>query len=278
MDPGLTPVPLHEAVDESVFGGKAVSLGAAARARLPVPPGLALSARLVDRIAAGEPGAAAAVRSSDRLPKGRLAVRSSAIGEDSSDASFAGQHVTLLNVFEPHVTEAVRVVWESARSDAARAYRARRGLDMRPAIGVVVQALIEPLTAGVLFTRNPLTGANERVIEAAWGLGEAVVSGLVTPDSYRLDEKGRLLEQIVGVKDVKIWFADGDGTKEVPVAPELHDVPCLTNAHLAQLHALADRCCAMWGDNLDLEWAIDAAGAVYLLQSRPITTLADRRA
>ena len=275
MDPGLTPLALAEVSDEAVFGGKAVSLGAALRAGLPVPPGIALPAPLVERIASGSHEAVAAVRSSLDLPRGRMAVRSSAIGEDSSGASFAGQHVTRLNVFEPHIPAAVRLVWESARSAAALAYRARRGIDREPAIGVVVQALIEPVAAGVLFTRNPLTGADERVIEAAWGLGEAVVSGLVTPDCYRLDTRGSLIDRALGCKDVKIWFDEDGGTAEVPVPADLQDTPCLALEDLARLHALAECCAAVWGADLDLEWALTAGGDVFLLQSRPITTFRD---
>jgi pyruvate,water dikinase len=266
-------LPLELVVDEETFGGKAVSLGAAIRAGLPVPPGMALSADFVERIAAGDGAAIAAATSSPHLPAGRLAVRSSAIGEDSAGASFAGQHATCLNIRVSGLASAIYVVWESARTDAARAYRERLGLSDQPAIGVVVQKLIEPVAAGVLFTRDPLTGANERVIEAAWGLGEAVVSGQVIPDRFRLDCRGRVLERIIGTKDVKIWYDEGEGTKEHPVPPELHEVPCLEDDHLDQLHALAERCERVWGTHLDLEWALDADGAVYLLQSRPITSI-----
>lgn len=183
------------------------------------------------------------------------------------------QHVTRLNVFLAAVPAAVRTVWESAHSDAARAYRMRRGIGAPPAIGVVVQALVEPAVAGVLFTRNPITGADERLIEAAWGLGEAVVSGIVTPDTYRLDPRGRLLERVVGHKDVKVWFDHEDGTVEVSVPEHLQDAACLTDDHLGRLYALADRCHAVWGVDLDLEWAFATDGTLYLLQSRPITAM-----
>ena len=107
-----------------------------------------------------------------------LAVRSSAVGEDSAGASFAGQHITVLNVpSADDVEAAVREVWWSANSDSAITYRKRLGVFARPSVGVVVQSLLQPDTAGVMFTRNPITGADERMIEASWGLGEAVVSG-----------------------------------------------------------------------------------------------------
>jgi pyruvate,water dikinase len=275
MGTELTPASLQDATDPAIYGGKAVSLGAALRAGLPVPPGLAVPAPLVEEIAR-RPDAVHAVLACPELPGGRLAVRSSAIGEDSADASFAGQHTTRLNVWDTGIAAAIASVHGSAWSGAALAYRARHGITTPPAIGVVLQALVEPVAAGVLFTRNPITGANERVIEAAWGLGEAVVSGLVTPDSYRLDVRGRLVERVVGCKDVRIWFDGEAGTTEVAVHPELHEEPCLGDEHLGRLHDLADRCCAVWGADLDLEWAVDGAGRVYLLQSRPITTFTGR--
>jgi pyruvate,water dikinase len=265
-------VALEDAGDEREYGGKAVSLGTAIRAGLPVPCGLALPASLVDRIARGDHDALMAVKSLPHLPKGRLAVRSSAVGEDSADASFAGQHVTILNVFEPTLGDAIRSVWDSARTESALAYRAKLGIDGPPSIAVVIQQLVEPLAAGVLFTRDPISGADERWIEASWGLGEAVVAGIVSPDRYRLDRSGRLIEQVVGLKDVKIWF-DEHGTAEMPVDPALHEMPCLTDRHLHELHALADRCCSVWGSDLDLEWAVTPDNSLFLLQSRPITTL-----
>src|SRR5678816_963794 len=109
-------VPLADAAEESAFGGKAVSLGAAIRAGLPVPPGVALGTTMVERVAAGEPSAIDAIFMSPHIPDLRLAVRSSAVGEDSADASFAGQHATKLNVRRPNIRQAVHVVWASART------------------------------------------------------------------------------------------------------------------------------------------------------------------
>jgi pyruvate, water dikinase len=271
MDSGV--VPLAEARDPSVYGGKAVALGAGLRAGLPVPPGVALSCTLVDELASGSADALERVLRSPHLPAGRLAARSSAVGEDSEAASFAGQHATVLNVAPPGVGAAVCAVWQSARSDAALAYRQRKGLSGEPAIAVVVQQLVEPLAAGVLFTRNPVNGADERIIEASWGLGEAVVAGLVSPDRYRVDPSGAELERTPGHKDVKVWYDGAHGTTEVAVPDHLHRTLCLTPQHVRQLHALAEQCRAVWRTELDLEWAVHADGTVYLLQSRPITTI-----
>jgi pyruvate,water dikinase len=268
-------VPLAEAAEESAFGGKAVSLGVAIRAGLPVPPGVALSTTMVDRVASGDRAAIDAILASPYIPDVRLAVRSSAVGEDSADASFAGQHATKLNVRRTAIHSAVHIVWASARTEAALAYRTRKGLPPHPKIGTVVQVLIEPVAAGVLFTRDPITGADERTIEAAWGLGEAVVSGIVSPDRARLSRGGDVLDFEIGDKDVKIWYSsdEGDGTTETAVDEALRGIACVDESHLAALNELADRCERVWGPALDLEWALGGDGTVYLLQCRPITTL-----
>lgn len=265
-------VPLAHAVDEAAFGGKAVSLGAAIRAGLPVPPGAAVGTTTVNRVATGDRTAIEMVLACAHIPDERLAVRSSAVGEDSADASFAGQHATKLNVRKATVHEAVSHVWQSARTQSALAYRARKGLPAEPAIAAVVQILVEPVAAGVLFTRNPMTGADERLIEASWGLGEAVVNGSVVPDRVRMSAAGSVLEFVAGDKDVKIWYGEDDGTIEVPVESSLRHTPCIGNNHLAALHDLAERCARVWGPALDIEWALGGDDTIYLLQCRPITT------
>ena len=273
MGADLTLVPLHEAHHEPAFGGKAASLAAALREGLPVPPGAALGAAFVDRVAEQDAAAVETLLASAHVPDVRLAVRSSAVGEDSADASFAGQHATKLNVRRAQLLDAVHLVWQSARTESALAYRARKGLNASPRMGVVVQELIEPVAAGVLFTRNPVTGDEERLIEAAWGLGEAVVNGSVVPDRVRLDPSGRVIDVTAGEKDIKVWYGDEDGTVEVPVDPSLQQRMCLEPAHFDALHDLAARCQRVWGRDLDLEWALDTTGRIFLLQCRPITTV-----
>ena len=202
---------------------------------------------------------------------GACAVRSSAIGEDSEGASFAGQHVTILNVrSEAQVVDAVLKVRESAHTESARAYRRTLGIDEAPRVGVVVQRMIEPDCAGVMFTKNPVTGSDERVIEASWGLGESVVAGLVVPDNYALDAHGGLLRRTAGDKDIALRGAPEGGTIEEAVPDELVISFCLTDEMLARLHDLAVRCESFFGKGLDLEWAF-ADGALYLLQCRAIT-------
>jgi pyruvate,water dikinase len=260
---------LHS-VESEDYGGKAFELGRALRAGLPVPGGWALSPSLVERVVIGDSSARerllAALESF-----GPAAVRSSALGEDGAQASFAGQHLSVLNVCTPRaLLDAVQAVYESARSPAALAYRRRLGITDEPRMAVVVQRLVFAESAGILFTKNPMTGADERVIEGSFGLGEAVVAGLVTPDRFRLERGGRLLEQAIGDKDIAIaWDPDG-GTHEVNVPAVRAQQPCLNAAQLEQLDALATACERAFAGPHDLEWAF-AEGQLFLLQRRAIT-------
>jgi MFS family permease len=261
----VTVVRLAEAESEQQFGGKAASLARAMRARLPVPDGFAIS---------WDDDDPAAIAAAFRESGGRVAMRSSAVGEDSLDASFAGQHVTVLNVTsEEMLHAAVETIRQSARAESALAYRARMGVMGEPRIGIVMMRMIDADAAGVLFTRNPMTGADERVIESAWGLGEAVVAGLVTPDRFRISAAGEIVERTAGRKDIAVRFDPGGGTSEEPVAPEDVARPSLTDEQLRALHALASQCETYFGGPQDLEFAFEK-GELFLLQSRPITRAA----
>jgi pyruvate,water dikinase len=268
-------VPLVEADTEELYGAKAVGLGDALRAGLPVPPGVALPGPEVDSIASGDVDATTALLEAVQALPTPLAVRSSAVGEDSAGASFAGQHITVLNVPSAEAVEAaVREVWWSANSDSAITYRKRLGVFARPSVGVVVQSLLQPDTAGVMFTRNPITGADERMIEASWGLGEAVVSGRVIPDSFRMARSGEVLDRRAGLKRFAIRSApDGGGTVDDDVAPDLVESLCLSDEQLQALSDLAADCERVYGPERDMEWAF-AGGQLYLLQCRALTTSA----
>ena len=264
-------VALAEVDETSIFGSKAVGLGQAIRDGLPVPPGVALSGPIVDAVASGDEEAIEQVAGAVRPLGGPLAVRSSAVDEDGADASFAGQHLTLLNV--PSVDEvpaALSEIWWSANSDSAITYRQRVGLYTRPSVGVVIQTLLDPDTAGVMFTQNPVTGEDERMIEASWGLGEVVVAGQVIPDSFRVSRSGEVLARVPGLKRIAIRNVPGGGTREDEVAPELVEQLCLDDGQLAELSTLADRCEAVYGAARDIEWAF-AGGTLYLLQCRAVT-------
>ena len=255
-----------------MFGSKAVGLGDAARHGLPVPPGVGLSGDLVEAIASGDEHAIEKVAEAIADLQPPFAVRSSAVDEDGANASFAGQHLTVLNVHSTaDVPGAVRDVWWSANSDSAITYRQKVGLFTRPSVGVVVQTLLNPDAAGVMFTENPVTGADERMIEASWGLGEAVVAGLVVPDNFRLDRSGQVLERKAGRKRIAIRSLPNGGTFEQPVSAAQVTQLCLDDAQLAALGELALQCEKVYGPRRDIEWAFQG-GTLYLLQCRAVTT------
>lgn len=182
----------------------------------------------------------------------RFAVRSSAIGEDGSTASFAGLHETELGVAPEDVGPAVRRCWASLWSAPAVAYRARRGLpDADVAMATVVQALVLAEASAVVFTRHPVTGRDDQlVITAARGLGDAMVAGTITPDTYVIDRASR----------GTVTFEPGDGSG-----------PALLPSQLAELVDLSLAVETDFGRPVDIEAAL-AADAWFLLQARPITT------
>jgi pyruvate,water dikinase len=274
----MIAVRLAEARDELAFGGKAVQPGAAVRAGLPVPAGFALAADLVETVARGLPAGYAQLAAVCARLSTPLAVRSSGVGEDSATISYAGQHATVLNVRSIQaVAGAVEAVWRSASSEAALAYRRRVGAGPAARIGVVVQEMVAADVAGVLFTRNPVTGADEIVVEATWGLGEAIVQGLVIPDRYRIARNGEVLEQTAGSKQLAIRQHPDGQTCQQPVERELAGKQCLDSTQLHGLHQLAARCDDVYGTGPhDIEWAL-AADTLHLLQRRPVTTSLIRR-
>ena len=267
----MSVVALEDAYEESLYGAKAVGLGEAARAGLPVPPGIALSGPAVEAVVSLDEATIDELTALARPLGCPLAVRSSAVDEDGADASFAGQHLTLLNVPSAEaVGAAVRDVWWSANSDSAITYRQRVGLFTRPSVGVVVQMLLDPDSAGVLFTRNPIDGGDDVVIEAAWGLGEAVVAGRVIPDHFRVDRSGSVIERIPGLKKIAIRRRPEGGTVDEDLDVDRRERLCLDDAQVAELHRLALRCEEVYGPGRDIEWAF-AEGQLYLLQCRAIT-------
>ncbi len=207
-----------------------------------------------------------------------VAVRSSATAEDLPEASFAGQQETYLNVRGASaLLEAVRKCWASLWTARAIAYRLRQGISPQDvALAVVVQLLVPAEAAGILFTANPLTGKrSEAVINAAWGLGEAVVGGLVTPDTINVDKlKGQVLHHQTAAKQVMTVRTDS-GTQEQPVPEALKNKPVLSDAQASRLAAYGTQIEALYGMPMDIEWAWTASGGFAILQARPITGLGE---
>ncbi|EMA41768.1 phosphoenolpyruvate synthase [Halobiforma nitratireducens] len=205
-----------------------------------------------------------------------VAVRSSATAEDLPDASFAGQQETFLNVTEEDLLDRVRECWASLFTQRAIYYRQEQGFDHSAVnIAVVVQRMVDADKSGVMFTSHPSTGDPTMIIEAAWGLGEAVVSGAVSPDNYVVPRDDDDLEVTVAEKKVMHVKDDETGeTVEREVPEDKRTARVIGDDEIDELVELGERVEDHYGDPQDVEWAI-ADGKVYMLQSRPITTISE---
>jgi pyruvate,water dikinase len=296
--------------DEARFGGKSSALGELLAAGIPVPPGFGLSTGayeafiaqsdlqpLIDGALSAGGGAgqkvAEAMRSAplpdrvrDEIASGyrelgepAVAVRSSAVGEDSAQATFAGQQETSLWVRGVDaVCSAVRDCWASLYSAPATAYRAHLGDTAHPAMGVTVQLMVDAEVSGVMFTCNPVTGDPSMIaINASWGLGLAVVGGEVTPDDYLVSKVTRevVREQISAKAIQYVPRADG-GTERIEVAPGRREVGCLTAEAISSLVEVGRRIESHFGSHQDVEWAIPGSDEIFVVQSRPVTAVNKR--
>ena len=209
--------------------------------------------------------------------RARVAVRSSATAEDLAEASFAGQQETYLGIRGAEsLALHVQRCWASLWTERAIAYRVRNNFPHESvSLSVVVQEMVAPEVAGVLFTANPVTNnMDEMLINAAYGLGESVVSGRVTPDTFRVERKKFIvLEQARGTKATRIDMARDNGTSEIEVDEAARQRLCLDEAGLRRLLELGEKVEAHYGKPQDIEWGL-ANDTLYLLQTRPITSLA----
>ncbi|WP_091453306.1 PEP/pyruvate-binding domain-containing protein [Actinokineospora iranica] len=302
-------LPLDADAEIAAVGGKGASLARLARAGLPVPPGFHVTTRayrafvsagLDQEIAAAlretdEDGAAAAIAEgfarrdlpSDTaeavlaaytaLGGGVVAVRSSATTEDLPDLSFAGQHDTFLGVTGADaLLAAVKRCWASLWTARAIGYRSRNGIAPEDvALAVVVQRLVPADAAGVLFTANPLTGARgESVINAAWGLGEAVVGGEVTPDTYVLAHGSRTEKRREVSDKAVMTVRTPEGTATEATPERLRRAPVLDQARAAELAGLGERIHDLYSGPMDVEWTL-SGDEFAIVQARPITNLSD---
>ncbi len=204
-----------------------------------------------------------------------VAVRSSATAEDLPDASFAGQQETFLNILgETDLLDAVQRCWASLYGARAIYYRAKQGFDDRSVnIAVVVQELIGSEKSGVMFTSHPVTGEPLTIVEGSWGLGEAVVSGSVSPDNYVFDLRSeRVVDRLIAEKEIMIVPEGRHGTKTVKLSAKQRTAPVLSDAEVARLATLGKIAEDHYGVPQDVEWAI-VGDEFFILQSRPITTI-----
>ena len=263
-------------------GGKGLNLGKLTRAGFRVPQGfcvttsayrsavqnlseqnadaiksLVLAPELITEIEAAH----------EKLQTATVAVRSSATAEDLAEASFAGQQDTFLNVASDELLDALKACWASLWSERAIAYRETQGIaDDGLAMAVVIQEMCEADVSGVLFTVSPLN-PDAAIVESNWGLGESVVSGVITPDSFHiLRETSEVMERNITTKREMVTEA---GVHQVP--DDQQEVPSLTDAQLQELTQLGMQVEAFYGQPMDIEWAL-SNGQLVLLQARHITT------
>jgi pyruvate,water dikinase len=304
------------AADIGTVGGKAASLGELTSAGLPVPPGFVVTAgtyrsfiedagiddELFEAVDIDHEDSAALREAHERAhelivetpvpdsvreeihsayeeigPDAFVAVRSSATAEDLPDASFAGQQETFLNVRADDLVARVKECWASLFSQRAIYYRNRKGFPHHEVdIAVVVQEMVDAEKSGVMFTSHPSTGEPRIIIEAAWGLGEAVVSGTVSPDNYVVDRESGTVETAT-IADKKVMMEKDDETGETverPVEDERRNARVLSDEEIADLVELGERVEEHYGEPQDVEWAV-YDGEIYMLQSRPITTISE---
>jgi pyruvate, water dikinase len=232
-----------------------------------------LEQRYTELWAGSVAGRAGGARPEDSEPP--VAVRSSALGEDSQEATYAGQQETFLWIRGiEHLCDAVRDCWVSLYTPRAIAYRANLGVT-EPAMGVTVQAMIDAVVSGVMFTCNPVSGDPSMVaVNASWGLGLAVVGGETNPDDYLVSKvTGEVVRSTVKPKEIEyVVDPDGRGTVRVQVPAERRDAACLGEAELAALVELALRVEHHFGCHQDVEWAIERGSRkLHALQARPVT-------
>lgn len=215
------------------------------------------------------------LRAFDRLGARYVAVRSSATAEDTKIDSWAGELETYLNTAKGGLLENVKRCWASLYTPRAIFYRFGRKLDHKPIlVAVVVQKMIQSEVAGVCFTVHPVTkDKNQILIEACWGLGESLVAGLCTPDSYVIFKKSFRILDIKRNPQGKMVVLGGKRTQTLPVPKSKKEKQKLTKAQVGELAKLCIKIEGHFKHPQDVEWAIDKSGKIWILQSRPITTL-----
>jgi phosphoenolpyruvate synthase/pyruvate phosphate dikinase len=261
-------------------GGKAANLSRLARMYHRVPDGFSLPVTVMDETHPFDLRDEITVAISDLMNCHRLsdfiaAVRSSAVDEDGATASFAGQHETYLNIVGAEaIIQAVTRCWESARSEHALDYRRRQGLSVaHPQIAVFVQQLVASDVSAVVFSANPITGNRDEVmINASWGLGESIVGGRVTPDTFIVRKSDlAIVQRIIADKQCMTVSVQG-GTHEVEIPSFLRNTSSLNDEQVIEMAKLALTLEVTMEHPVDVECAY-AGDKLYLLQCRPITTL-----
>lgn len=262
--------------DILLVGGKGASLGIMNNAGIPIPPGFIVTTDVYKNFfnqSISIDVQNEILQAFDNLGVERVAVRSSAVAEDSTTASWAGQLETYLNVTKDKLIESIKKCWVSTHSARAKAYAQKQGLAGNQEIAVVVQKMINSEISGVMFTVNPVTkNKDEIMLEAIYGLGELLVQGQVTPYNYILDKNTlEVKSNIKGEQETMLVYQNGDN-KEMPLPTGLQIIEILKIDDLKQLSKLALQIENIYKHPQDIEWAKEK-GRFFIVQARPITTI-----
>jgi phosphohistidine swiveling domain-containing protein len=301
-------------VTEREVGGKGWNLFRLRQSGFPVPPWVVVSSRVFDDAMAGQMekierilshldfndkkslGEAsewiARIISQTELPehfstelsttleklfgkKAFLSIRSSVMGEDSKDNSFAGQMDSFLNVPPSQAAETIKKVWSSAFSSRALLYRHRKNIGHAEiSTAVILQAMVQSVSSGVLFTADTGNQTNQSVISAGYGLGEGVVANLVETDTYRINRNTKKILKEIGLKNDRVVLNDlyGKGTHIESIPLNMQKLQVLTDRQILRLHAMGKKAERLFGTPQDMEWACDKKGRLFILQARPIVS------
>ncbi|WP_028963679.1 PEP/pyruvate-binding domain-containing protein [Sulfobacillus thermosulfidooxidans] len=207
----------------------------------------------------------------DLPPHGRLAVRSSSLFEDTKEASFAGQYATLLGVSRAEVFDAIKHCWSSMTHAHVQSYATKQGISLKTSsMAVIVQDLVHADVSGVSFSLHPVTGDNQVVINASYGLGEVIVDGTVTPDVFEIDKTTGHVNQIMGFKEYWMRLKDDGGTEILDTPIDCQTRFSLTPYEVEEIYQLTCKLEQIAGYPIDVEWAL-ADHTLYCLQMRPVS-------
>jgi phosphoenolpyruvate synthase/pyruvate phosphate dikinase len=258
-------------------GGKAVSLAHMLQSGVPVPPGFVVTTEAFSDFNGKKITTSfehELLKQFDELNTELVAVRSSAIAEDSSDASWAGQLESYLNVSRDNLVDRIRKCWKSIESEQVRSYISDKKLtsdDMR--VAVAVQKMVQSESAGVMFTVDPITkDVNRMLIDGVYGLGEMIVQGIVTPDSYEVSRQPfGVIDYSIQIKTKQMVYSQG-ANRIINVPESLADKAVLREKEVEELARIGLGIEILYGLPQDIEWAREE-GMFYIVQARPITTL-----
>ncbi len=272
-------VDLTDAKEVDKYGGKAANLAHMLEAYLPVPDGFVITTEAYRQFnpKVSENLKAEILEAFEKLGAQRVAVRSSAVAEDAANASWAGQLETVLNVTLDGLIEAVEYCWKSMQSERAQSYATDHGVNKdQQAVAVVVQTMVDSEKSGVMFTANPVTSdRDEMVIEAIYGLGELLVQGTESPESLTITKRtGKVMSRDTHQQKKELVYRYGK-SQTIELAAEKKEQTILSTEELKWLVGLASALESYYGQPQDVEWAIQD-DVVWLVQTRPITTLQDR--